>query len=137
MRIVHSLDELLELPLEPGVNGFRAREPLRLEIPRLASDVSTRAQDSLNRLQERCGSLAAAGVMFLTLVAGVVQVFGRNPTLFSWQAMSELAAVLVISFCLGALAKMAALAITRWQFARRCREQYEVLSRLVHGQPAR
>ena len=136
MRIVHSLDELLELPREPGVNGFRAREPLRLEIPRLASDVSTRAQDSLNSLQERCGSLAASGVMFLALVAGVFKVFHRNPTLLSWQALSELAAVLVISFFLGALAKMVALAITRWQFARRCQEHYEKLSQLVQGPAA-
>jgi hypothetical protein len=137
MRIVHSLDELLQLPAEPGVNGFRARESLRFEIPRLASDVSTRAQDSLNRLQERCGSLAAAGVMFLALVAGVLQVFQRNSTLMHLRALYELIAVLAISFCLGALAKMVALAFTRWQFARRCREQYDQLSQLVNGRPAR
>jgi len=136
MRIVHSLDELLELPREPGVNGFRAREPLRLEIPRIAADVSSSAQESLNRLQARCGSLAASGVMFLALVAGVFKVFHRNPTLLSWQALAELAAVLVISFCLGALAKMVALAFTRWQFARRCKEHYEQLSRLVQGPAA-
>jgi hypothetical protein len=136
MRIVHSLDELLELPREPGVNGFRAREALRFEIPRIAPDHSTRAQDSLNRLQERCGSLAAAGTMFLALIAGVFKVFDRNPTLLSWQAMGELIAVFVISFCLGALAKMITLAVTRWQFARRCREHYEQLSRLVQGPTA-
>ena len=136
MRIVHSLDELLELPREPGVNGFRAREPLRLEIPRISSDVSTLAQDSLNSLQDRCGSLAASGVMFLALVAGVFKVFHRNPTLLTWQALSELAAVLVISFGLGALAKMVAQAFTRWQFARRCKEQYERLSQLVQGPAA-
>jgi hypothetical protein len=136
MRIVHSLDELLELPREPGVNGFRAREPLRLEIPRIASDVSTQAQDSLNRLQERCGSLAASGVMFLALVVGVFKVFHRNPTLLSWQALSELVAVLLISFFLGAFAKMIALAFTRWQFARRCKELYEKLSQLVQAPAA-
>ena len=42
MRIVHSLDELLQLPSEPAVNGFHAREALRLEIPRIASDVTSR-----------------------------------------------------------------------------------------------
>ena len=136
MRIVHSLDELLELPREPGVNGFRARQSLRLEIPRIASDASTLAQDSLNTLQERCGSVAASGVMFLALVAGVFKVFDRNPTLLSWQALSELAAVLLISFGLGALAKIVALAFTRWQFARRCKEHYERLSRLVQGSAA-
>jgi len=136
MRIVHSLDELLQLPLEPGVNGYRAREALRLEIPRLSSDVSSRAQDSLNRLQERCGSLAASSVMFLTLVVGVFKVFDRNSTFLSWGAVLEFAVVLLVSFGMGALAKMAALAVTRWQFARRCREHYEKLSQLVHGTPA-
>jgi uncharacterized integral membrane protein len=137
MRIVHSLDELLHLPQEPGVNGYRAREALRLEIPRLASDVSSRAQDSLNRLQERCGSLAASSVMFLTLVVGVFKVFDRNTTFLGWRAVFEFGVVLAVSFCLGALAKMAALAVTRWQFTRRCREHYEKLSQLVHGTAAR
>jgi hypothetical protein len=136
MRIVHSLDELLELPSEPAVNGFRAREPLRLEIPRLASDASTRAQDSLNSLQERCGSLAAAGMMFLTLLAGVFKVFHENPSMLSLAALVQIAGVLVISFCFGAVAKMITLAFTRWQFARRCREQYEVLSRLLQRSTA-
>jgi len=136
MRIVHSLDELLDLPREPGVNGYGTREPLRFEIPRLASDASTRAQDSLNRLQERCGSLAAAGVMLVILVGGVFNMFQRNPTLLSWVALAELGAVLVISFCFGALAKMIALSFTRWQFARRCREQYEVLSQLLQRSAA-
>jgi hypothetical protein len=136
MRIVHSLDELLELPREPGVNGYGQREALRLEIPQLASDVSTRAQDSLNRLQDRGGSLAAAGMMFLMLVAGVFNVFQRNPKLLSLSALAELAVVLVISFGFGALAKMIALAFTRWQFARRCRAQYEVLSQLLQRSAA-
>jgi len=133
MRIVHSLEELLQLPQEPGVNGFRARESLRIEIPRLGSDASTRAQDSLNRLQERCGSLAAAGVMFLALVAGVFKVFHRNPEFLAFATLYELLAVLGISSCLGALAKMIALAVTRWQFARQCREQHDQLSRLLQG----
>ena len=133
MRIVHSLDELLELPREPAVNGYGAREALRLEIPKLATDATSRAQESLNSLQERCGSLAAAGVMLVMLVAGVVNLFQRNATLFSFRALAQLAVVLVISVCFGALAKMVALSVTRWQFARRCREQYEELSRVMRG----
>ena len=136
MRIVHSLDELLELPREPGVNGYGTREALRLEIPSLASDASTRAQESLNRLQDRCGSLAAAGVMFVMLVAGVFNVFQRNSKILSLSALVELAAVVVISFCFGALAKMVTLSVTRWQFARRCREQYEELSRVMQRSAA-
>jgi len=136
MRIVHSLDELLELPREPAVNGYGAREALRLEIPRLTSDVSSRAQDSLNSLQERCGSMAAAGVMLVMLIGGVFNLFQRNTTIFTLRALSELAVVVVIAFCFGALAKMIALSVTRWQFARRCREQHDLLSRLLERSAA-
>ena len=131
MRIVHSLEELLDLPQDEHVNGFRRRESLQLEIPTLTHHALTDAQDALNSLQERGGSLAAAGIMFVALILGVTTVFLRNPSMFTGRALLELAVVLVISFCLGALARMVALAFTRWQFARRCREQYEELSRLL------
>ena len=131
MRIVHSLEELLDLPGDEHVNGFRSREALQLEIPTLTHHALTDAQDALNSLQERGGSVAAAGIMLLALIFGVANVFLRNPSLFSGRALIEFAAVLVISFCLGAIGKMAALAFTRWQFARRCREQYEELSRML------
>ena len=61
MRIVHSLEELLDLPRDEHVNGFRRRESLQLEIPTLNDHALTDAQDALNSLQERGGSLAAAG----------------------------------------------------------------------------
>jgi len=131
MRIVHSLEELLELPRDEHVNGFGRRESLQLEIPPLNDHALTDAQDALNSLQERGGSLVAAGIMFLALIVGVTNVFLRNPSLFAGRALLELAVVLVISFSLGAFGKMIALAFTRWQFARRCREQYDELSRLL------
>jgi len=131
MRIVHSLEELLDLPSDEHVNGFRRRESLQLEIPTLNDHALTDAQDALNSLQERGGSLAAAGIMFIALVLGVITVFLRNPSLFTGRALLELAAVITISFCFGAVAKMVALAFTRWQFARRCREQYDQLSRML------
>ena len=131
MRIVHSLEELLDLPRDEHVNGFRRRESLQLEIPTLNDHALTDAQDALNSLQERGGSLAAAGIMFLALIFGVFSVFVRNPSLFTGRALLEFAVVLVASFCLGAFGKMIALAFTRWQFARRCREQYNELSRML------
>jgi len=131
MRIVHSLEELLDLPSDEHVNGFRRRESLQLEIPTLNDHALTDAQDALNSLQERGGSLAAAGIMFLALIFGVFSVFVRNPSLFTGRALLEFAVVLVASFCLGAFGKMIALAFTRWQFARRCREQYNELSRML------
>lgn len=129
MRIVHSLEELLDLPQDDSVNGFRTRQPLRLEIPTLAHDVLDDAQEALNSLQERGGSLAAAGVMFIALIAGVLKVFYRNASMLSGQALLELLVVLCVSFMLGTLARGAALTVTRWQFERRCREQYEELAR--------
>jgi hypothetical protein len=129
MRIVHSIEELLDLPDDDSVNGFRSRQALRLEIPTLAHDVLDDAQEALNRLQERGGSLVAAGVMFVALVSGVLKVFHRNASMLSGQALLELLVVLLVSFMLGTLARGAALAITRWQFGRRCREQYEELAR--------
>jgi hypothetical protein len=128
MRIVNSLDELLRLPADARVNGYRVREPLRLEIPALARVALASAQDALNRLQERCGCIAGAGAMFATLLVGVAKVFQRNPSLLTWRAFSEFFAVLVVSFALGSVAKLAALAVTRWQFAYRCRVQHYLLS---------
>lgn len=131
MRIVHSLEELLDLPGDEHVNGFGRREALQLEIPTLTHHALTDAQDALNSLQQRGGSLVAAGIMFLALISGVTSVFLRNSSMVTGRALLELAAVLVISFGLGALGKMIALAFTRWQFGRRCREQYDELSRIL------
>ena len=131
MRIVHSLEELLDLPLDEHVNGFRRRESLQLEIPALNDHALTDAQDALNSLQQRGGSLVAAGIMFVVLIGGVMQVFYRHSSLITGRALLEFAVVLAISFCFGALAKMLALAFTRWRFARRCREQYDELSRML------
>jgi uncharacterized integral membrane protein len=131
MRVVNSLDELLRLPRDRRVNGFGAREPLQLEIPTLARAALIRAQGALNDLQERCGCLAGAAAMFVVLVFGVIEVFQRNVSLLAWRAISELGIVLVAAFVLGFVGKMAALAITRWQFAHRCRLEHRTLSRLL------
>ncbi len=134
MRVVNTLDELLALPDDRRVNGFHKRTPIRLEIPALTKPVLVRAQFSLNELQERCGSLGAAGFMFVTLLYGVVKVFQRNASLLTLRAALEFSAVLAISFAAGALGKYLCLAVTRWQFAHRCRVQYRAL--LEQLQPA-
>ncbi len=131
MRVVNTLDELLQLPRDARVNGFRARELLQLEIPALTRHALAGAQDALNRLQERGGSLAGAATMLVAMIFGVLKVFYRNPSIFSWHACAELVAVLALSFALGSLAKLAALAFKRWQFARGCRAQYHMLSMLL------
>lgn len=135
MRVVNSLDELLALPNDRRVNGFRKRIPVRLDIPAVTKPVLVRAQYALNDLQERCGSLGAAGFMFVTLLYGVMQVFQRNASLLTMRAALELGAVLAISFAAGALGKYLCMAVTRWQFARRCRAQHRAL--LSHLEPTR
>jgi hypothetical protein len=132
MRVVNSLDELLELPADRCVNGFRARTPVKLEIPDLSTQVQTGAQEALNGLQVRGGSLAGAVFMFLTLLYGVTQIFHRTDSLMSWEALVGLAAVLVVSFGVGFVAKYAALLVTRWRFARLCRAYYRLLSAMPH-----
>ena len=128
MHIVRSLDELLILPRDQRVNGLRARAEVRLEIPAIGRLSLTRAQDALNALQERGGALAGALVMLLLLVAGVIEVIQRHPSLLSLRAAAELTGVLALSFALGFLARLSSCAVTRWQFARRCRKQHRVLA---------
>jgi hypothetical protein len=131
MRVVNSLDDLLQLPRDSRVNGFRARELLQLEIPALTRHALIGAQDALNSLQERGGAMAAAAVMLLAMTFGVISVFQRNPSMFSWRAIGELIVVVGISFCIGTVARLGALAFTRLQFAYRCRAQHRMLSMLL------
>ena len=128
MRVVNTVDELLTLPFDQHVNGFRTRIPVRLEIPALTKPVLVRAQFALNELQDRCGAAGAAAFMFITLLAGVAKVFHRNPSLLTWHAAIELGVVLGISFLAGVAGRYLACAFTRWQFAHRCRVQYRRLS---------
>jgi hypothetical protein len=131
MRIVHSLDELLILPRDRHVNGLRARTEVRLEIPEIERPVLARAQDALNELQERGGAMAGAVVMLLLLIAGVIEVMQRHPSLMSFRAGAELVAVLALSFALGFLGRLASCAFTRWRFGKVCRAQHRVLAEML------
>jgi len=131
MRVVRTVEELLTLPQDRFVNGYRGRAPLLLDIPEVSRPMLLRAQDALNRLQQRGGSLAGAAAMFIAMLAGVSKVVHENASLLSWAAVGELILVLVISFALGIAAKWAALAITRLQFAYRCRVQHDLLTMLL------
>jgi hypothetical protein len=128
MRVVHSLDELLILPRDTRVNGFRVRSEVRLDIPDITQPAQVRAQDSLNELQERGGSLAGAVCMLLTLVYGVVLVVQRHQTLWSLRALGELCAAVGLSFAIGLAARFASCVHTRWEFRRRCRDLHRVLA---------
>ena len=135
MRIVSSLDELLILPGDRCVNGFRTRTAVRLDIPEVTQPVLVRAQDALNELQERGGSIAGAVCMLLTLVYGVVLVFQRHDSLWSLRAAGELFAALGLAFAAGLAARFASCIHTRWQFKRRCHELHRALSG-QHSDPA-
>ena len=128
MRIVHSLDELLILPSDQRVNGFRARTEVQLEIPEITRSALVRAQDALNELQERGGSLTGAVCTLLTLVYGVVLVIQRHDSLLSMRAAGELFAAVGLSLAVGFAARFASCMHTRWQFRRRCRELHRELS---------
>ena len=128
MRIVSSLDELLILPRDRCVNGFRTRTAVRLDIPEITQPALVRAQDALNELQERGGSITGAVCMLLTLIYGVVLVFQRHDSLLTWRAAGELFAALGLSFTVGLAARFASCIHTRWQFRRRCRELHRTLA---------
>jgi nitrate reductase gamma subunit len=123
------LDELLRLPRDPRVNGFGARTRLQLEIPELTRHALMHAQESLNKLQSRCGCLAGGIATLGTLIYGVTRLAQRDPRWFSLQTLGEIALVLLFAFVAGFIAKMGTLAITRWQFAQRCRAQHSLLVR--------
>jgi hypothetical protein len=134
MRTVHTLDELLMLPRDHLVNGFRARAGVRLEIPGLERAAQVRAQESLNELQENNGALAGAFCMLATLIYGIVQVIQRHDSLLTWRGAGELLAVMVVAFLFGFAARFVAAIGTRLQFARRCRLLHHELSRdLAHN----
>jgi hypothetical protein len=128
MRTVHTLDELLMLPRDRLVNGFRARAEVRLEIPDVERSAQVRAQEALNELQENSGALAGAVCMLATLIYGVVRVIQRHESLFSLRAVAELLAVLALASLLGFAARFTASACTRLQFARRCRALHRALA---------
>ncbi len=129
MRIVSSLDELLLLPGDRRVNGMGPRLALQLEIGHLPRRELLRAQQRLNRLQQRCGCVAGAAGMFVALLVGGYFIVERNAGAFSWRWLTEPLLLVLAAFTLGFIAKMLALAITRWQFARECRRQHQQLSR--------
>lgn len=129
MHTVHSLAELLLLPRDSRVNGFRTRAAVRLEIPDVERAAQMRAQDSLNELQEASGAMAGAVCMLVTLTYGVVRVIQRQESLFGMRALRELLVVLGVSFALGFVARFTACAVTRLQFARRCRVLHHALAR--------
>lgn len=128
MRTVHSLEELLLLPGDQCVNGFRARSEIRLEIPDITRATLIRAQESLNALQQSGGAIAASALMLCALVIGAVEVGQRFSSMTSLRALMGLAAVLACSFALGFAARYGARVFTRWRFTRLCREQHRALS---------
>jgi hypothetical protein len=134
MRTVHSLDELLVLPRDRRVNGFRARTEVRLDIPDITRPALVRAQDALNELQESGGSIAGAMCTLAMLVYGVVLVLQRHDSLLTVRAAGEMLAVLGLSFALGFAARFASCVHTRWQFTRRCRALHRALAEQKLGQ---
>ena len=133
MRIICSIEELLQLPRDRRVNGMGPREPIQLEIPGLARRDQIRVQQRLNRLQSRCGCATGAVMLLASVVVGGLRVYGRYGAAPSWSLLWESLAVLVAAFVIGFVSKMGVLAVTRWQFAYECRVQSRALGNATRG----
>jgi hypothetical protein len=128
MKIVSSVDDLLNLPRDRRVNGMGPREPLQLNIPNLRRCDQIHAQSRLNRLQSRCGCMVGALALLASLVAGALHIYASGDATLSWRFAWLSLVTLFGAFVIGFVAKMLTLAVTRWQFARECRTQYLALS---------
>lgn len=132
-RVVRSLDEILLLPRDRSVNGFARGVPIKLVVTGLPLHAQLQAQQSLNRLQSRCGCVAGSVATLTSLVVSAANIAhqGQSPSLV--EALGQAFVAIVLSVLIGLLAKMATLAFTQWQFGLRCRAQHRVLTRLVVG----
>ncbi len=129
LTLVRSLDQLLLLPLDPGVNGFGPRSPVRIAIAAVPPPERLRAERALNRFQSRCGCLAGGLTSLGVVTSGLALIYWQAPMLAGWATTLQVIAVLVLGIAAGSLAKLATLLVVRIQFRRECRLQHDRLSR--------
>jgi hypothetical protein len=121
MAILRSPADLETLPQDRRVNGITRRDRVTFEIAAFARKDQLRWERALNRYQRRCGCMAGAACLLLTGIAGGVYLISVNPSLFSFGFLGRLLLVLLIAAAAGMAGKLAALELTRLQFARACR----------------
>jgi hypothetical protein len=130
LKIIASLDDLLALPADRRVNGFAMRTRVQLELAGMPRSPQIHAQQRLNRLQMRCGCLAGAVSLLLTLALGAPYMY-LNSAGIGWRVVPFAAGLVVAALFIGFAAKILTLAATRWQFARECRVQHQALAYLL------
>jgi hypothetical protein len=121
MVVVRGVDDLERLPADRRVNGLARREELRFDIPGLALQRQLRHAAELNRLQRRCGCVAATLFFLGALALGGVWVAYTVETGLSLRFLLSLAAVAAAAVAVAVAAKLATMLVTRIQFRRACR----------------
>ncbi len=120
MRVVHSIRELEALGHDRAANGLLERSPVSLSIPGLEQSHRIRIEQALNRFQSHCGCEAGALVFLVAVVIGGVRIALASPNLLSVGFVLDVAGALLAAFAIGFLAKLAAMAVTRLNFASAC-----------------
>lgn len=128
--IIHSLDQLLELPRNGSVNGLNSRSRVRVLVKDLPAPERLRAERALNRLQSRCGCVAAGLAMLAVTTLGIARWYPAHGML-SGEGARLLGKVFILGIGAGMIAKLATLLVTRVQFDRECRIQHDALSRII------
>jgi hypothetical protein len=134
MAVLRSIDDLELLPRDTRVNGLVRRERIAFDISQFGRREQLRWEESLNRYQSRCGCVAGAVCLLVTLVAAGSYIATNTATLFSPEFLGNVVLVLLLSIAAGVAGKFAALEITRFQFARAClRVRREIVARQNEG----
>jgi hypothetical protein len=114
------MQDLEALPGDRYVNGLLVRDRVAFEIPNLARRDQIRWENLLNRYQLRCGCVAGAVCLLITLMAGGVYLVSTTDTVFSLEFLGHAVLIFLAAVIFGFLGKLVALEITRIQFARAC-----------------
>lgn len=121
IAIVRSLSDLDALPHRRDVNGLVRRSQIRLDLPNVPLHAQLEVQRNLNRLQSRCGCVAATLCLFSILGVGGHYVIRQVEPAMSLGFLMALVAVGAIAVVFSIAAKLLVLQITRVQFAKACK----------------
>jgi len=130
LPVIRSIDDLRRLPHDRRVNGFGPRSTLALRLRGLAVQDQLRLERTLNRYQSRCGCVAGAACFIAAVATGGVYLAMANDTFSFFGLLGDATTILLAAFLLGLIGKLAALGVTRLQFAAACRRFARELSEL-------
>jgi len=120
MRVVSTIQEILDLPSDREVNGLFVRSPLRFNFEALPRAEQIRWEARLNRYQRRCGCNAGAITLIAMTGAGLGYLALTSASFLTLSFLLSVFFVLVIAFVGAFISKLAALVATRIQFRTTC-----------------